>query len=102
MGVNPVNGHIELRPSPTCMKHIGEPECGYGLYIISGREVYVGEKTLFNGKPWSALKAQSVLLPAEESYSPLAAYIINACKKMNCSDQVTRFKVKLDALFAAH
>lgn len=65
---------------------------------MSGREVYVGEKDKLNGKPWSQLKMESVLLPATESYAPLAAYIINACKKSGCSKDIEKFKVKLDSL----
>lgn len=49
-------------------------------------------------KPWSQVKAESVYLPAEESYAPLAASIINDCKKFSCSDSVDAFKVKLDSL----
>ncbi|RYG93861.1 MAG: hypothetical protein EON58_17485 [Alphaproteobacteria bacterium] len=93
-------GHLMLTPSPTCMKEIGETTCGHCVYLMSGDEIFVGEKkeNWLNGKPWSQLNRESVLLPAEESYAPLAAYIINSCEKMNCNDQVTRFKVKLDSL----
>lgn len=49
-------------------------------------------------KPWHQVVEESAFLPAEESYAPLATYIINACKKMKCSDEITRFKVKLDSL----
>lgn len=97
---DPVSGHVILKPSPACMAKINEPECGHCTYIVSGKEVYVGEakETFLNGKPWSQLKAESVYVPAVESYGPLVTYIINSCKKMNCSDDVTRFKVKLDSL----
>lgn len=100
MGTNPANGHIELRPDPACEKAIKEPACGHGVYIMSKKEIFVGEQkaNYFNGKPWSVLKAQSIYLPAQESYAPLATYIINQCKKSNCSDQVDRFKVRLDEL----
>lgn len=97
---DPVTTHLILKPSPVCTKEINEPECGHCTYIMSGREVYVGEKKehFFNGKPWSQLKSESIYLPAVESYAPLSTYIINSCKQMNCSDDVTRFKVKLDSL----
>ncbi len=99
---DPTNGHIILKPSPACMKAIKEAECGHGVFIVSGKEIYVGESktTHFNGKPWSQLKAESVYVPAVESYAPLVTYIINACKKMNCYDAVDRFKVKIDKLSA--
>lgn len=82
------------------MKEIGEVECGHCTYIISGKEIYVGEneKTHLNKKPWSKIKAAAIYVPAVESYAPLSTYIINSCKKMNCSDDVTRFKIKLDSL----
>jgi hypothetical protein len=100
LSTNPANGHLILTPSPTCMKKIQEVECGHGVSIVSGAEIFVGEapKYHFRKKPWSQLKRESVYVPAEESYAPLAAYIINSCKKMNCSEDVTRFKVKLDSL----
>lgn len=93
-------GHMVLSPSPTCMKQIAEPECGHCVYIVSGKELFLGEKKghWLNGKPWSELRKQSVYLPSAESYAPLASYIINACKKMNCSQDVEKFKVKLDSL----
>lgn len=93
-------GHLISSPSPACMKEIGEPECGHCVYIVTGREVYIGEKEVnrLNGKTWSDLRNSSVLLPAIESYGPLAEYLINTCKQSNCSGDLTRFKVKLDSL----
>lgn len=97
---NPENDHLMLEPSPTCMKQIQESECGHCVFIVSGKEIFIGEKEehKYKGKPWSLLKQQSIYLPAEESYAPLAAYVINSCKKMGCSADVTRFKIKLDSL----
>lgn len=97
---DPITGHLLLTPSPTCMKEIGEPECGHCVYIVSGREIFLGENDshFLNGKSWSKLRQQSIYLPAKESYAPLSAFIINACEKMNCSDDVARFKVKVDSL----
>lgn len=96
MGTNASNGHVELRPDPICMEQIGEMECGHGVYIMSKKEIYVGEgaKTLFNGKKWSQVKAESMYVPAKESYAPLTSYITNECKQMNCSKQVEAFKVR--------
>lgn len=100
LATDPVTTHLVLTPSPTCMEKIKEPECGHGVSIVSGREIFVGEAeaSYYKGKPWSALKAQSVYVPAVESYAPLATYMINACEKMHCSDQLNAFRVKLDAL----
>lgn len=97
---DPVTQHQMLSPSPTCMKQIGEVECGHCVYIVSGNEVFIGEAKghWLNGKPWSQIKASAVYLPAVESYAPLSAYIINACEKMGCNDDVDKFKVKLDSL----
>lgn len=100
LATDPVTGHLLLKPSPTCMKEIGEPECGHCVYIVSGRQLFIGELDphKLNGKSWSKLRQQSVYLPAEESYKHLATYIINSCAKMGCSDDVTKFKIKLDSL----
>lgn len=100
LSTDPKTSHLILTPSPTCMKQINEVECLHCVFIVSGKEMFVGEKNghLYNNKPASLLKQQAVYLPAVESYAPLAAYIINSCKKMGCSDDVTKFKVKLDSL----
>lgn len=96
--IDPITKHVLLRPSPTCMKNIKEIECGHCVTIVSKKEFFVGEadKYHYNEKPWSQIRRESALLPAEESYGPLSTYIINACKKMNCNDQVNRYKVKLN------
>lgn len=101
--VKDVTGHMILKPSPTCIEKINEAECGHCTFIISGKEIFVGEResTFFNGKSWATLKAQSILVPAKESYAPIAAYMINACKKMNCNEDVNRFRVKIGTLSGA-
>ena len=95
---DPVTGHTLLKPAPICMEEIKEPRCGHCIWIVSKKVQYVGEKkeTWLNGKPWSQLRDESVLLPAEESYGPVSAHMINQCKKLNCSDEVDRFKIKLN------
>lgn len=100
LSTDPVTAHLILAPSPTCMKQIGEVECGHCVYIVSGKEVFIGEgkEHLLDGKTWSTLKQQAVILPAKESYAPLSAYLINSCKQANCNDQIDRFKIKLDLL----
>lgn len=105
---DPVTGHLLLKADPVCMKEIGEAECGHGVAIVSQTEIVIGEskcvkldalRTVFKCvKPWSQLRRESVYVPAVESYAPLATYIINSCKKMNCDDQVTKFKIGLDSL----
>lgn len=100
LSTDPVNGHLILTPSPTCMKMINEAECGHGVTIVTGKEIFIGEEQthLFNGKQWSKIRQEAVYLPAAESYAPIAAYMINSCKKMGCNDDLTRFKVKIDSL----
>lgn len=97
---DPATGHLLLTPSPACMKQIQEVECGHGVSIVSGTEIFIGEEKAhwFKNKPWSQIKRESVYVPAVESYAPLAAYIIDSCKKMKCSDQVDAFRIKLDSL----
>ncbi len=97
---NPDDGRLYVKPSPVCMKEVGEPECGVCATIVTGKTFYVGEASVhhFNAKPWSQLRRESILVPSVESYAPLSTYIINSCKKLKCSDEVTRFKVKVDAV----
>lgn len=98
--VDPVTGHMFESASPTCQKEVGEATCGHCTYIVSGKEIYIGDSEAhrFNGKPWSQIRDESILVPAKESYAPIAAYMINSCKKLNCNDDVARFKVKVDTL----
>lgn len=100
VSTDPVTQHIILKPDPVCQKEIGEPECLHGVYIISKKQIFVGEKKehWFMGKPRSQIIRESIYVPAKESYAPLAQYIINSCEKMKCNDQVDRFKVQLDEL----
>lgn len=100
LGTDPITGHTILKPSPACMAAINEPECGHGVFIMSQKEIYVGEAgaTQFKNKPWSQLRRESVYLPAAESYAPLASFIINTCDQNNCSEEVNRFKIRLDEL----
>lgn len=102
LATDPTTGHLVLKPSPACMAKINEVACGHGVAIVSGTEIYVGELpgNQFSGKSWGVLKAESVYLPAQESYAPLITYIINACKKMNCSSVVGGFTTKLNTLGA--
>lgn len=97
---DPKSGHDLLLPSPKCMDKIGEPECGHCTFIMTSREIFIGEKPehQYHEKPWSQLRRESVLVPAVEGYAPLSAYIINNCEKFNCSGDVQRFKIKLDGL----
>lgn len=97
---DPATGHQMLEPSPTCEAKIGEAECGHCVQIMSGKETFYGEAPAhwLNGHPWSYVRARAVLMPAKESYAPMSAYMINACKEINCSSQVTAFKVRARSL----
>ena len=98
--IDPKTADLIWEPSTTCMDEIQEPQCGHGVAIMSGDEVYIGDNAnnLFKGKKWSDLKAESVYVPAVESYAPLSTYIINSCKAANCDSQVDQFQVKLNSL----
>lgn len=100
--VDPATGHQMLDASPACLEKIGEPVCGHCVYIVSGKEIFVGEdpKNFFEGMAWSEIRDSSVQVPAK-SYADLAAYIINACKKTGCSEDVTRFRVRIGKLKSA-
>lgn len=37
-------------------------------------------------------------MPAQESYAPLSAHIINSCIQLKCDKEVTKFKVKVNVL----
>lgn len=89
-----------LAPSPDCLDKINEFQCGHGVSIMTGDEIFVGEDPAhwWSGKPWSQLKQESVYLPAVESYAPLSTYVINSCKKNSCSNEVDRFKIRLGPL----
>ena len=100
IGIDPITGHTILRPSPTCFEKIQELNCLYGVYTMSGKEVFIGNNPVnyFNGKSATQIKEESILMPAVESYSPMVTYIINSCKALNCNSDVTKFKVKIDSL----
>jgi len=98
LSLDPTTGHSVLTPSPTCELKIKEAQCLHGVSIMTGTEIFVGELTLYKGKKASDLQAESILVPAVESYAPLETYIVNACKKMNCDSQVDAFKVKVNSL----
>lgn len=100
LSIDPTTGHSILKPSPACLKAIGEFECGHGVYVMSGREVYIGDlpKNQLNGKTWTQLKAEAVFMPAVESYAPMSTWIINTCKVASCSSEVDAFKIKLNSL----
>lgn len=86
------------KPSPTCMIEIAESECGHCVWIVSGKEKFVGNKSenYLNGKSWTTIKEHSVLVPGEFSYAPITTYMINQCKRFNCHKEVGKFKVKFE------
>lgn len=98
--IDPGTGHLTITADPICLSKIQEMECCYGVSIVSGSEVFIGEREAhwFKGKACSTLVEQSILMPAVESYAPMATYIINQCAKMHCSAQVDAFKIKLDSI----
>lgn len=88
------------RPNPVCNRQIKEPTCGYCTYTVSDKEQYVGEnaKTLLHKKPWSQIKRQGVIIPAED-YAAVKAFILDMCKKTNeCSKDIEHWRIKLDSL----
>jgi len=88
------------RMNPVCKKEINEAECGFCTYSIDTRIKYVGEKKAnwLYGKPWSQIKREAGLIPAED-LARLKAYIINTCKNTGqCDKAVSNWRTKLDSL----
>jgi len=81
LATDPETGHTMLKPSPTCMREVNEPDCGLCVRVVSGGAFYVGnsEGHLYKGKAWHELYEESILFPAEESYAPLAAFLMTKC-----------------------
>lgn len=48
LATDPVTQHLMLVPSPLCMEKLQEAECGHGVSIITGQEIFVGEGTQAN------------------------------------------------------
>lgn len=98
-------GRVVLqRPNPTCMKEIGEPYCGYCVWTTSNRTQFVGNKwnhLLKLGekrKTWDTVVEESLVTPAE-SQAEMKAFAINVCKlTKSCEQEISRWRVKLDAL----
>ncbi len=94
------NGYIR-RSNPVCDKEIGEADCGYCVFTITDKPIYVGERpeNQFRRTPWSKLKLSAVLLPGLFSYAPIKAYFINTCKEFgDCNKDLARWRIKLDSL----
>jgi hypothetical protein len=86
------------------MRAIGEVRCGYCVWTMSDREQYVGEAwnhLLALGKrkkKWSTVQEEALTLPAE-TQAASKAFAINICRITNaCADQISRLRIKLDAL----
>jgi len=100
VGTDPVTKHLILNASPMCMLKIQEVECGHGVFIVSGKEIYIGENApnLYNGKKWSQLKSESIYCPAKECFAPIETYMVNTCAQNKCDNTIDAYKVKLDSL----
>lgn len=54
---------------------------GWCTFTISDKEIFLdNDKKLYNGKTWSDLKKDSLIMPAD-SYAKIKAYILSECKK---------------------
>ena len=86
------------RPNPKCMATIGESVCGFCVWTISNKIQYVGEskKTWHRGKPWSRIRKEAALVPAED-FAKVKEFVINICKKSEeCNKDIERWRLKLD------
>lgn len=92
------------RPNPKCMKEIGEPFCGYCVWTVSDKFQYVGNEwnhLLQLGKKKKTINTvieEAGIIPAE-STAAIKASVIIICKNTGaCSQEVDRWRVKLDSL----
>jgi hypothetical protein len=105
----PEIGKVTLqRPNPLCMKQIGEPYCGYCVYTLTDKSVYIGNQwnhlLPLNGKKktWDTVVEEALVLPAE-SQAKIKAFGINVCKVSGqCAQEIDRLRIKLDALDSVH
>ena len=91
---------MNLRGNPVCLSEIKENRCGYCVRSISGTHTYVGEDSThqLEGKKWSEMRIDSVMLPAD-SYAALKEFIINSCKKSNqCAEGIAKWRTNLELL----
>lgn len=101
--VEGVGNIVVERPNPKCVETIKEPTCGFCVWTISNKSAYVGEakSTWIYGKPWSTIKREAVLAPPE-TYAKVKGFIIDICKKSgDCSKDITRWRLKFNALDSA-
>lgn len=82
---DPATGHSILSASTPACEAKGEfGECGHCVYIVSGKDLIVGERpeNRFSGKSWQELKLGSIIVPATDSYEPLITYLSNGCRNV--------------------
>lgn len=98
-------GKVTLqRPNPACMKNIGEPYCGYCVYTLTDKGVYIGNEWNHllplkgKKKTWDTVVQEALVLPAE-SQADIKAFGINVCKiSGQCAQEIDRLRIKLDSL----
>lgn len=88
----------DYRPNPVCMKNIKEPTCGRCTWTIDDKVQYVGnnESNYLDGQSWLDIQLTGVIFPAQ-SVAKVKGYIVNQCKKTNCNDNISKWRVKINS-----
>lgn len=92
--------NITIKENPVCIKEIKEPRCGYCVWTITKKPMYVGNNPehQFAKKTWSEIRSTSVLLPLD-SYVAIKRFINNSCKKHgDCRDDLGDWQNALDEI----
>jgi hypothetical protein len=90
---------VRIRPNPDCIKTIGEAECGYCVWFVSDKQMYIGNKpeNMYEGQAWDEILEEAIQLPLS-TFVSFKAYARTQCKKSNCDKQIPRWRVKFDKL----
>ena len=84
---------------PGCVETIPDEE-GMCFNLLSNKEFLVNNtNSLFNGRTWLQVKTKSIIFPAQESYRPLKAWILDECHVAKNCGNISGKLQKVDILF---
>lgn len=64
---------------------------GWCTYTISGKEFFVDDENLFEGKTWWDMRPTMLQIPAQ-SWVEIKTFIIKTCKKHKCSKEISSWE----------